>query len=130
MDGLLEKPNVTLEMILNEENILNELKSFNLPDKIKSRKLSRKMNHYFNMVFADVSILTSTGMVYYLFQSSFADGFKIGLSFFFLLSGVARFLCAVFSSEEMENNIAIIVFMCFIAIEAISYFAAKYLSSK
>ena len=84
----------------------------------------------FNMVFADVSILTSTGMVYYLFQSSFADGFKIGLSFFFLLSGVARFLCAVFSSEEMENNIAIIVFMCFIAIESISYFAAKYLSSK
>ena len=84
----------------------------------------------FNMVFADVSILTSTGMVYYLFQSSFADGFKIGLSFFFLLSGVARFLCAVFSSDQMENNIAIIIFMCFIAIEAISYFAAKYLSSK
>jgi len=84
----------------------------------------------FNIVFADVSILTTTGMVYYLFQSSFADGFKIGLSFFFLLSGVARFLCAVFSSDQMENNIAIIVFMCFIAIEAISYFAAKYLSSK
>ena len=84
----------------------------------------------FNMVFADVSILTTTGMVYYLFQSSFADGFKIGLSFFFLLSGVARFLCAVFSSDQMENNIAFIVFMCFIAIEAISYFVAKYLSSK
>ena len=84
----------------------------------------------FNMVFADVSLLATTGMVYYLFQLSFADGFKIGLSFFFLLSGIARFLCAVFSSEQMENNIAIIIFMCFIAIEAISYFAAKYLSSK
>ena len=84
----------------------------------------------FNMIFADISILLSTGVLYFLFQSSFADGFKIGLSFFFLLSGVARFLCAVFSSEQMENNIAIIVFMCFIAIEAISYFAAKYLSSK
>ena len=84
----------------------------------------------FNMIFADISILLSTGVLYYLFQSSFADGFKIGLSFFFLLSGVARFLCAVFSIEQMENNIAIIIFMCFIAIEAISYFAAKYLSSK
>ncbi len=84
----------------------------------------------FNMIFADISILISTGIVYYLFQSTIADGFKIGLSFFLLLSGVARFLCAVFSSDQMENNIAIIVFMCFIAIESISYFAAKYLSSK
>ncbi len=84
----------------------------------------------FNMVFADISILISTGIVYYLFQSTIADGFKIGLSFFLLLSGVARFLCAVFSNDQMENNIAIIVFMCFIAIEAIIYFAGKYLSSK
>ena len=84
----------------------------------------------FNMVFADVSILTSTGMVYYLFQSSFADGFKIGLSFFLSITGVARFVCALFSSNQFEDNIAVIVFMCFIAIEAISYFAAKYLSSK
>lgn len=84
----------------------------------------------FNMVFADVSILTTTGMVYYLFQSSFADGFKIGLSFFFLLSGVARFLCAVFSSEQMENNIAIIIFMCLISFEVISAFVAHKLSTK
>jgi hypothetical protein len=82
------------------------------------------------MIFADISILTSTGIVYYLFKSTIVDGFKIGISFFLLLSGSARFLCAVFSSDQLENNIAVIVFMCFIAVEAIIYFAGKYLSSK
>ena len=82
------------------------------------------------MLFADFSITLTIGLLYLMYQVRTADGFKIGLSFFFLLSGVARFLCAVFSIEQMENNIAIIIFMCFIAIEAISYFAAKYLSSK
>ena len=84
----------------------------------------------FNMIFADISILSSTGIVYYLFQSNIAEGIKIGLSFFLLLSGVTRFLCSVFSSHQMENNITVIVFMCFITIEAIIYFSAKYLSSK
>lgn len=84
----------------------------------------------FNMVFADVSILASTGIVYYLFQSTIADGFKIGLSFFFLLTGVARFICAVFSNEQLENNIAFILFICLVAVEVVIYFLGKNLSSK
>ncbi len=84
----------------------------------------------FNMIFADISILTSTGIVYYLFQSTIADGFKIGLSFLFSLIGFGKFLCAVFSINEFENNIALIIFLCLLGGEIVTYFIAERLTSK
>lgn len=82
----------------------------------------------FNMVFADVSILISTGIIYYLFQSAIADGFKIGLCLVFFITGLVRFLSAVFSSEEIEDNSAVIVFVLILSVEAILLFVSAKLS--
>lgn len=84
----------------------------------------------FNMVFADVSILISTGIIYYLFQSTIADGFKIGLGLVFFITGLVRFLSAVFSSEDIEDNGAVIVFVLILSVEAILLFVSAKLSKK
>jgi hypothetical protein len=84
----------------------------------------------FNMIFADISILLSTGILYFLFQSNAADGFKIGVGFIAVLSGFGRFLCAVFSSSQLENNIGLIIFLFLITLEVITIFVAQKLSSK
>ena len=83
----------------------------------------------FNMVFADISILCSTGILYYLFNSSIADGFKIGVGFVAVLSGLARYFCALFSIGQIENNIALILFICLISFEVIAVFVAQKLST-
>jgi hypothetical protein len=84
----------------------------------------------FNIVFADVSILISTGIIYYLFQSAIADGFKIGLGLVFFITGLVRFLSAVFSSDELENNVAVIAFALILGVEAIVLFVSAKLSKK
>ena len=84
----------------------------------------------FNLVFADVSILISTGIIYYLFQSTIADGFKIGLGFVFFITGLARFLSAVFSSDEIQDNGAVIAFVLILGVEAIILFVSAKLSKK
>lgn len=71
----------------------------------------------FNMIFADVSILFSTSLLYFLFSSSISDGFKIGVGFVTILTGIGRFLCALFSINQLENNSAIIIFLLLITIE-------------
>jgi len=84
----------------------------------------------FNMIFADISILSSTAIIYYVLQSQLVDGFKIGLTFFFCLLGLAKFLCAIFSIDQLENNFALIIFICLLGGEIITYFVAEKLSSK
>lgn len=84
----------------------------------------------FNMIFADISILLSTGILYFLFRSNAADGFKIGVGFIAVLSGFGRFLCAVFSSSQLENNIGLIIFLFLITLEVITIFVSQKLSSK
>ena len=84
----------------------------------------------FNMLFVDISILISTVVLYYLFNSSITDGFKIGVGFVAVLSGLARYFCALFSIGQIENNIALIIFMCLISFELIAVFVAQKLSAK
>ena len=84
----------------------------------------------FNMVFADVSILTSTGMVYYLFQSTFADGFKIGFTVLFAITGLIRLVCSAVSPEQFADNIAFLVFIIFLALEGLCFFVGKSLKDK
>jgi hypothetical protein len=82
----------------------------------------------FNFLFADLSILLTTGFMYYLLNSSIADGFKIGLGFFTVLLGLGKFSCAVFSPERIENNIAFIIFVCLIFLELVAVVFAQKMS--
>ena len=84
----------------------------------------------FNMIFADVSILISTLLLYLLMRSSMKEGYKIGLGFIFILLGIARYICAITASNEFENNLALILFICLITFEVMAVFVAQKLSTK
>lgn len=71
----------------------------------------------FNMVMVDVSILFSTALIYKAYSSEMADGFKIGYTVLFAITGLARIVCSVLSPELVNGNIALLVFVTLLAIE-------------
>jgi len=71
----------------------------------------------FNMVLADASILLTTGLIYSALKSTMADGFKIGFTVLFSVTGLVRFICAVVSPEQFKDNFSVLVFLIFFALE-------------
>lgn len=63
----------------------------------------------FNYVFSDINILITGGLIYFVANSNASDGFKIGISSFFFLTGAIRFLIAVFSNQGFENNLLLLL---------------------
>jgi hypothetical protein len=84
----------------------------------------------FNMVFVDLSLILSTGIIYYLLNNPIADGFKIGAGFFMLIGGILRVIFAILSPNQLENNLLLILFISFLSLEIIVIFIAKRLSLK
>lgn len=84
----------------------------------------------FNMVFVDLSLILSTGIIYYLLNNPIADGFKIGAGFFMLIGGILRVIFAILSPNQLENNVLLILFISFLSLEIIVIFIAKRLSLK
>ena len=84
----------------------------------------------FNMVFVDLSLILSTGIIYYLLNNPIADGFKIGAGFFLLIGGILRVILAILSPNQLENNVLLILFISFLSLEIIVIFIAKRLSLK
>ena len=79
----------------------------------------------FNMVLADISILLSTAFIYGAYRSAMADGFKIGFTVLFAITGLLRFICSVVSLEEFKDNMAFLVFIIFLAIESLIFLAIE-----
>jgi predicted anti-sigma-YlaC factor YlaD len=84
----------------------------------------------FNLVLADFSILLSITMLYVAYKSSIADGFKIGFTVLFALTGLIRFICCVIATEQIKNNIALLVFLVFLSSEFMALFVARNLRNK
>ena len=84
----------------------------------------------FNMVFVDLSLILSTGIIYYLLNNPIADGFKIGAGFFMLIGGILRVILAILSPNQLENNVLLILFISSLSLEIIVIFIAKRLSLK
>ncbi len=82
------------------------------------------------MFFGNLSIVLSTGLLHFLYKSQTADGFKIGLSVLFGISGLIRFICAVSSTEEIRNNYSLLIFFTIFIIESIVLFLGYTLSKK
>ena len=56
-------------------------------------------------VFSSLSILTNTGLIYYLFASKdMRDAFRISISFFICILGLIQFILCVLSPASIENN--------------------------
>ena len=58
----------------------------------------------FNIVMADISILLSTTLIYGAYKSKMADGFKIGFTILFAITGLIRFVCSVVSLAHLMKH--------------------------
>ncbi len=84
----------------------------------------------YKMLFSNISIACTTGLIYALYSSTINDGFKIGLSVAFVITGCIRFLFSLTSSESIKENNSIILFLVVLAIEAILFALANALRNK
>lgn len=78
----------------------------------------------------DFSIVISLGLIYHLFSSSIADGYKIGTFCILLLSGVIRTVCMGVMGTEVQDNIFLLVSAIIFILELILLFVVSYLSKK
>ena len=83
----------------------------------------------FNIGLNSGVIIVNTLMLYILGVSKIKDGFKISLSFLFLIAAVMEFVTAFLVSESFENNVAltilILLFACQVILYVIAYFVSK-----
>ncbi len=77
-----------------------------------------------------ISILISTFLVYSILASTLADGLKIGLSFFYGLTGLSRFASAIFFPDHFASSYAFLIFSIVLVIEIVSYALAVALNNK
>jgi len=82
------------------------------------------------MVFADFSLILTTCLLYIMYQMKTADGFKIGYTLLFGLTGLLRFIFAISSSSKFQNNYAVLIFIIILCIECLLIFVSKVMSNK
>jgi hypothetical protein len=83
-----------------------------------------------NVGLVDISIAISTGLIYYTSVSTMNDGFKIGLNYLFVFSGVIRAICALLFLGDIKNSLSLIIFMIILSIEIILIFVSENLKNK
>jgi len=83
-----------------------------------------------NVGLVDLSIAISTGLIYYTSVSPMNDGFKIGLNYLFVFSGVIRAICALLFLGDIKNSLSLIIFMIILSIEIILIFVSENLKNK
>ena len=59
-----------------------------------------------------------------------ADGFKIGFTVWFLITGFIRFICAIVMVDNLSQNIAFFIFLTFLGVEVFCLFLGKILKNK
>lgn len=83
----------------------------------------------FNIGLNSAVIVVNTLMLYLLGVAQIKDGFKISLSFLFLIAAAIEFILALFVPETLENNVAftmlIILFAGQVVLYTIAYFVSK-----
>ena len=83
----------------------------------------------FNIGLNSAVIILNTLMLYSLGVAQIKDGFKISLSFLFLIAAAIEFILALFVPETLENNVAltmlILLFAGQVILYAIAYFVSK-----
>ena len=82
----------------------------------------------FNIGLNSAVIIINTLMLYSLGVAQIKDGFKISLSFLFLIAAVIEFILAFFVPETWENNVALTMLILLFAGQAILYVIAYFVS--
>ena len=73
----------------------------------------------FNYLLTDLSLALTTVFIFVLASSKIDDGFKIGLSALFSITGIVRFILLIFLPQQWENNALIILVAGILTLEII-----------
>jgi hypothetical protein len=84
----------------------------------------------FNVKLVDVSILLTLVLLYNVVESKIADGFRIGLTVLFSITGFIRVICSLSSNEEIKDNLSILILLVVLAFEVICFIVSKFLDNK
>mgnify|MGYP006292000939 CR=1 FL=1 len=79
-------------------------------------------------IVGEVSILLSFTLLYYNTISKIDNGFKIFLSFSFVLSGVSKYILSFFFKLPFQDNSVFIAIVIISALEIISLISFNYFS--
>ena len=82
----------------------------------------------FNVGLISAVIIVNTLMLYLLGASQIKDGFKISLTFLFLIAAVIEFILAFFVPDTWENNVALTMLILLFAGQVILYVIAYFVS--
>ena len=82
----------------------------------------------FNVGLNSAVIIVNTLMLYLLGASQIKDGFKISLTFLFLIAAVIEFILAFFVPYTWEKNIALTMLILLFAGQVILYVIAYFVS--
>ena len=82
----------------------------------------------FNIGLNSAVIVVNTLMLYSLGVAQIKDGFKISLSFLFLITAAIEFILALFVPETFENNVALTMLILLFVGQIILYLIAYYIS--
>jgi hypothetical protein len=84
----------------------------------------------YNVGLVDISIILTTALLYSLVESKIADGFRIGLTVLFSITGFIRVVCALSSNENVKDNWSILLLLVILAFELICFVVSKFLDNK
>lgn len=82
----------------------------------------------FNIGLNSAVIVVNTLMLYSLGVAQIKDGFKISLSFLFLIAAAIEFFLALFVPETMENNVSLTMLILLFASQIVLYIIAYFVS--
>ena len=72
-----------------------------------------------NFLLADLSLVLSVGLLYFVVCGKMANGFKIGLTVLLFFTGIARFVCVTLAEQVWENNYCFIVSVGILLLELV-----------
>jgi len=84
----------------------------------------------FNYLMADLSIIITFSMIYWLAGSEHSGATKIGLTVLFAITGFVRMFCMMITPSTWENNILILVAMGILLIELVCMAGVLFVDKK
>ena len=78
----------------------------------------------FNFLMVDLSLLISTVLIYLFSNSIISDGYKIGLTVLFSITGFAKVVCSIVAPQQLKDNLLIVVVLGLISFEILCFLSA------
>ena len=78
----------------------------------------------FNYLMVDLSLLISTALIYLFSNSNISDGYKIGLTVLFSITGLVKVVCSIAAPQHFQDNFLMVVVLGLITFEALCLMTA------